>query len=374
VTVDLVLPDDIERPELQLDQRDASSPLIVPLGMLRKEQLVDFDLREGSSPVLLVRSELNARVAAAIIGQEARSQGASSQEVEAARPFFERIAGADRADARAAFEQVFTARVAGPSLPAGVAAETIAEQLRDSYILLIELPETGRRRRLVSFATDVPARNEPASVAQRLGLARTPLELDVPGVDQAASYHAEVVVPPGSLVTAARVDDDGRTVTAATELMGRRAAVFPRAACGPGTRLMLEISHEPGYFFMPAAIVSGVIALVLAAGVAVTWAGSRPEPTASAILLSGLSIVTGLVLRGDEQPLTSELYGLARASLTVVTLAAFAAAAVVALGARGTVLAALWTACLAVSVGGAATLGLSTLRATRDRTTGAVTE
>lgn len=169
-------------------------------------------------------------------------------------------------------------------------------------------------------------------------------------------------------MTAAVVLDEGDEVPAATQLTGRRAAVFPRTACGPETQLVLELGHERGYFFLPAAIVSSVIAVVLLAGVLVTWAGHDPEPTASAILLSGLGIVTGLVVRGDEQPLTSELHELARGVLAGVMVAALAAAAVVALGASGTLLAALWTVASCVSVCGAATLSVSASRATRSGT------
>ncbi|MCW2951883.1 MAG: hypothetical protein JWQ48_1053 [Conexibacter sp.] len=369
MTVDLALPEEGERAELRLDPRDASSPLVVPLGVMRKAQLIDFDLREGSSPLMLVRSELNAHVAAAIIGQEAASEGASPREVSAAWPLLERIAGADRDASQDAFERVF-ATDAGGAFGAGGAAWTIAEQLLTSYILLIELPETGSRRRLIRFATDqiVGVRDEHGSVAQRLGLQRAPLVLDLPGVDQAASYHAEVLVPPGSSVTAAVVQDGDRSVAAATQLTGRRAAIFPRSPSGRRTQLVLDVGQERGYYLLPAAIVSGLIALLLLAGVAVTWAGRDPEPTASAILLSGLGIVTGLVVRGDEQPLTAELHGLARAVLTVVMVAALAAAAVVALGATGYALAALWSLTLVISVGGAATLLVSASRATRSGT------
>jgi hypothetical protein len=36
VTVDLALPEEGERAELRLDPRDASSPLVVPLGVMRR--------------------------------------------------------------------------------------------------------------------------------------------------------------------------------------------------------------------------------------------------------------------------------------------------------------------------------------------------
>src|SRR5882724_12296679 len=64
VTVDLVLPSNQD--ELRVDLADGSSPLVLPLGLLKKEQLIDFDLAEGSSSLMLVRSGLNAIVAGAI--------------------------------------------------------------------------------------------------------------------------------------------------------------------------------------------------------------------------------------------------------------------------------------------------------------------
>jgi hypothetical protein len=115
-------------------------------------------------------------------------------------------------------------------------------------------------------------------------------------------------------------------------------------------QLLLEVSQERSFYLLPAAVIGTLICMVLTAGVAVAWAGGNPQSTASALLLSGLSTIAGLVIHRDDEPLTAELHGLSRGLLVSVCAAALGAAASIALGATGNTLAALWTAFLFVSV------------------------
>jgi hypothetical protein len=365
VGVDLVLPDAETRERLRVGD-DEHAPVMIPLGLLRKEQLIDFELGEGPDPRMLVRSALNALVASGALWSVAFFVDEVPQDAaDAALPWFERIVAADVEDAGRAFAELFedgggTVPAAAGAIAAAPETRAIAEQLRDSYILLVEAPETGARHRLLNFATDqVVGERRRAGWRERLGARPSAVTVDVPGASQAASYHAEVVVPPGAALAAVALLDGDVALPAATHVIGERATVYPRGPSPPSARLRLDIAHERSFFFLPAAVIATLGALALAAGAIVVAAGGEPEPTATAILLSGLGAVTGLVIRQGESPLTRELHGAARLVLVGVIVAALVAATAAALGAGGAALGAIWAACAVVAAAAATILWIS---------------
>jgi len=363
-TVDLVLPEAETRRELLLDPDDPSSPLVLPLGMQRKAELIDFHLGEGSKRLMLVRSSLNARVAAAVMAKVALLDDRPEEVTDAALPWLKRIAEPDLEDAHRAFEELFAADFkqqldddlrTARGLALSEETKEIAEQLRDSYIMLIELPDTGTRRRLIRSATDQVVAEQGGqrrSIANRLGLTATTITLDTPGASQTASYHAEISVPAGCVLSSAEVLGDARDDRTSRRLIGRRATVYIPQPTSKNAelQLQLEVSQERSFYLLPAAVIGTLICTVLSAGVAVTWANGKPQSTASALLLSGLSTIAGLVLHRDEDSLTAELHGLGRGLLVVISAATLGAAASIALGATHQTLAALWTVSLFVSV------------------------
>lgn len=229
VSVDLVLPDVVERLILGLDPNDADSPLVVALGMLRKAQLIDFDRSAGSTRHALLRSGLNTRVAAAVLANLAALEGRPHEAIQAAGAYFELIVGPDQAQADDAYDSLFGDGARAPretaELQQGEALKTVARQLCDSY-MLIELPDTGVRHRLVSFATDQVLDWRPRSVWQRLALASIAIELSAPGASQAASYHAELSVPAGCVLSSVQHGLSRSVLTAVTAAaLGAAAAV-----------------------------------------------------------------------------------------------------------------------------------------------------
>lgn len=380
VSVDMVLPDSARRERLRLDPADDETPLVIPLGVLRKAQLIDFDLREGSRPLLFVRSRLNVLVAAAVIAEEAQSDAISAEDAEAARPWLVRIAGPAHEDARKAFDELFPTEGREPSnaLPAGARrfarsrnARAIALQLRDAYILLVELPDSSTRRRLVGFATDqqlvepVEPRAGSSPLARSLGLSPTEIDLDVPGIAQTASYHVEVEVPRGCSAATASLECDGESVGRSVEIMGSRASIYGSRATETAeivhgdVRLRVGVRQDGRYFLFPALFAALVSTALLLAGLCVLKADGSLEPAATAILLSFIGLVTGLVVKSDEEKLTAELHGGARMVLVVVALCSVTAAAATAFGAQRETLERWWTWCALISVLGAGILALS---------------
>lgn len=357
VSLDLVLPRDPA--PLLVDPSDPRPVLVVPLGLMDKRQLVDFDLQEGDTRLSLVRSDLNSWAAAGILWNLAVFDGIAPTSATAAMPWFRRISGFSREDAVYAFD----ALMEGGADPGPQAREVsrsprvraMAAQLRDAYIMLVEMAPDGGRRRLVRFATDQPIDGPAASLPERLGFVPTHITLDAPGASQAASYHLEVVVPPGCVVSAV----DG-SAEAASEgeltLFGPRAARYvPSSAAEPGF-MDISVAGEPNFFFRPAMMLSWIVAVVLAAGLITTVSGGAFDAAAAAIMLSGLSAITGLVIRSDDDRLTVELHGAARFVLAGVGIVAFGAAATVAFGATGTDLERWWLGWLAGAVLGAVIL------------------
>jgi hypothetical protein len=171
--------------------------------------------------------------------------------------------------------------------------KAIAEQLRDSYILLIELPDTGVRRRLIRSATDqvvIEKGMRGRSIPDRLGLTATPIKLDIPGASQTASYHAEISVPRGCVLTSANVHDT-KGIPTSQRLIRHRATVYVAQPTDRDAKLQLEVNQERSFYLLPATVIGALICVVLTAGVAVAWAGGKPQSTASALLLSGLSTI-----------------------------------------------------------------------------------
>ena len=294
--VDLVLPAD--RADLRLGD-DEHAPLVVPLGMLRKHQLIDFELAEGASSRMLVSARLNTIVAAGALWNAATLlDGVPPDVATRALPVFERIVAPDVGRAAKALAVGLPGRRLGGHDAPRTAA--LAGQLAESYLLLVELPETGARHRVVTFATDQildEARTPPW--AERIGLRPSEVTFDIPGASQAPSYHAEVRVPDGCV---------------------------------------------------PAALLAGAL---------VADGATEPEPTATALLLSGLGAVTGLVIRPGEPPLTRDLHQVARWLLVVVLVLSLVGAGAIALGARDGTLAAIWAVCGVLAAAVAGTLGLS---------------
>jgi hypothetical protein len=175
-------------------------------------------------------------------------------------------------------------------------------------------------------------------------------------VGQSASYHVEVVVPPGCQIRDPRImADDGRA-PAKVHLMQRRATVYLLRRGEAQAGLRFDLGQAVGYFLVPAMIIAWLAVGAFVAGTAVVWAGGTPESTASAILLSGLGAVSGLVIRSEEAALTSAIHSWLRFVLTGVAMTTLAGAAAIAFGARAATLGIVWSVLLGLAVLGAGIL------------------
>jgi hypothetical protein len=326
VSVDFTVPAE-HREDLRLSEHE----WIVPLALLAKRPLANFDLRmEDLSSVPLLRSEETLLVARELLYVMLEIDEAAAADDPAAGQLIERILGVEPVDVSAELAEL-DARHGG--LP-GFAA--LAVGLSHGFLLCAVLGDVGRRR-VIKFAYDEPL-GRPARYAHFY---------ETPGCTEAASYHAEVAVPDEMRARATKlVDNVTGTVLAEGPRDADRPFVYYVADTGrrlePG--LSVRYGAERGRFLVPAALVAWVLALELAlpwllADLSHLAASGGP---AISILLSSSAVFSALVLRSGEHPLVRLVLAPYRLCLAAATVAAVVAAATLAFRAGGGVLAWCW--------------------------------
>jgi hypothetical protein len=326
VSVDFTVPAE-HREDLRLSERE----WIVPLALLAKRPLANFDLRmEDVSTVPLLRSEETQVVARELLYLMLELDQPAAVDDPAAGPLIERVLGVDPVDVSAELTELDERHGGLPGFAA------LADRLARGFLLCAVLSDVSHRR-VIKFAYDEPLAR-PARFAHFY---------DAPGCTEAASYHAEVAVPD---------ELRARTTTLADNVTGTVLAEGPRDADRPfvyyvadtGRRLEPGLSvrygTERGRFLVPAALVAWVIALELA----LPWLFADLSHLATfggpaiSVLLSITAVFSALVLRSGEHPLVRLVLAPYRVCLAAATLAAVLAAATLAFRAAGGVLGWCW--------------------------------
>jgi hypothetical protein len=324
VSVDFTVP-----LEHRADVRLSDTEWVVPLALLAKRELVNFDLRaEDLSSVPLLRSDeaqLVARELLYLMLDLDLEELGSELDVDAG-PLIERVLADDAS--------VIAELVSLEDRLPGFAA--LAERLVHGFLLCAVLADVSRRR-VIKFAYDEP-------------LARPDRAwhfYNAPGCTEAASYHAEVDVPDEVRARTTELLDNP---TGALLAEGPRDAVRPAvhyvAAAGariePG--LSVHYGMERGRFLVPAALVAWVIALELTlpwlfADLSALAVSGGP---AIAVLLSSTAVFSALVLRSGEHPLVRLVLAPSRLCLAAATVAAVVAGAALAFRASSGTLDVVW--------------------------------
>jgi hypothetical protein len=326
VSVDFTVPAE-HREDLRLSEDE----WIVPLALLAKRPLANFDLRtEDLSSVPLLRSEETHVVVRELLYLMLELDAPAAADDPDAGSLIERVLAVDPVDVTADLAEL-DARHGG--LPAFAA---LAERLAHGFLLCAVLGDVGRRR-VIKFAYDEPL-GRPARYAHFY---------DAPGCTEAASYHAEVAVPDEMRARTTRLVDN---VTGSVLAEGPRDADRPFVyyAADTGRRLAPGLSvrygAERGRFLVPAALVAWVLALELA----LPWLFADLDHLAAfggpaiSILLSSSAVFSALVLRSGEHPLVRLVLAPYRLCLAAATLAAVVAGATLAFRASGGVLVWSW--------------------------------
>jgi hypothetical protein len=368
VSVDFTLPDTLHD-DLRVG---TGGPWCVPLAILEKRPLRNFDLREHDEwrPVLGAGS--GGPIAAGVVTAAARL--ACQPEVLPAdvEHLLADVAGSDLQRARAGMRELQARAQHTPQIATVLADETSGYFLATfagSYLLVALLAEPHGRR-VFKYAYDEPLRlgaraSRARRLAQRLGWSPFVVDIAVPTAAHAASYHAEVVVPEELRLDAWIVDTRShRLLSTSTERAVDRASLYARGVTLADEPLLVTaICAERADLPTLALATSGVTALLLLAGAAL---GDLSSPTAGssvALLLAGSVLFTTTVARSGEHRLVRGIFAGPRWLLTIVAVAALAAAASVAFGAGDRVRDGVWYSGGALSLLSCLSLAVAFFRA-----------
>jgi hypothetical protein len=356
VSVDFTVPLE-HREEVRLSERE----WVVPLALLAKRPLVHFDLRtEDETSVPLLRSD-EARLIARELLYLALDVDAENADTVDATPLIEWILAARPDEApqiEAALEEL--EEQLGP-LPGFTA---LALQLTGGFLLCAVLNDVDRRR-VIKFAYDEPL-GQPGRASHFY---------DAPGCTEAASYHAEVAVPPEMRARTTRMIDNRTGLElAAGPRDADRPAIHYVADADAGIQPGLSVTYgtERNRFLVPAALMAWVIAI----GLTLPWffadldALARTGGPAVPLLLSTSAIFSGLVLRSGEHPLVRLVLAPYRLCLVAATVAVVVSGGALAFRATGATLSIVWGVGALVAVLSAGILSVEAARApsaARDR-------
>lgn len=369
VTVDFTLPGAL-LDDLRIGP---GGPWCVPIAILEKRPLRNFDLREHDEWRPILGASSGGPIAAGIVAAAARLASAPTPLDLDIVALLERVA---RSDPPGALEAMALLRRHAAE------AEQVATVLEDatsayflttfaeSYLLIALLAEPGGRR-ILKYAYDehvqfVHGRQRRARrLARRLGWSPLVIDIAVPSAAHGASYHAEVVVPEelrlDAFILDARTDE-----LLSTEIergVDRASLHAPRIGLDAEPVLVAAIRPERADLPTLAFATSAVTALLLLVGAALGDFGSPAAGSSVALLLAGSVLFTTAVARSGEHRLVRGVFAGPRWLLSVVAVAALAAAASVAFGADDGVRDPIWFSAGAVSLVSCLVLAVGFLRA-----------
>lgn len=230
MTVDLRVPDDAP---VFVDEA-GDEHWLVPLAVMRRRTMVSFHMYDEADkpitmPGLRLVQQLDQSLLLAAAAAVPRTDGVDLASDREVTTFVQDLVAGDAAEVRGSWERYD--RTATANSPLGALRRSpqfhaLARQLRGSFSLFVFLPVREGRHRLlrVSFVEPIrwsyqlptlreseskdgswdylPQLHEPwrlrgTRALAALGLTSTRVRIQVPSAERAASYHVEVVAPPG---------------------------------------------------------------------------------------------------------------------------------------------------------------------------------
>ena len=368
ISVDFTLP----QPLLADLRIGDDGPWCAPLAILEKRPLRNFDLREHDESRSILGAGTGGPIAAGVVTAAAQLAIAPDTLDPAVASLLARIARSDLDEARAAMEQLRSRAEHDPRIAKILADETSGYFLAtfaESYMLIALLGES-RGRRILKYAYDEHLRlgglaSRPRRLARRLGWSPFVVDVAVPTAAHAASYHAEVIVPEELRLDAWIVDTrtDELLSTDIERSVDRASLHAPRVALDAEPLLVTAIVAERADLPTLAFATSAVTSLLLLCGAIFGNFGTPTAGSAVALLLAGSVLFATTVARSGEHRLVRGIFAGPRWLLSVVAVAALAAAASVAFGADDRVRDVIWYAAGGLSLVACLTLAVGFFRA-----------
>ena len=364
VSVDFTLPE----PLLDDLRIGPDGPWCVPIAILEKRPLRNFDLREHDESRSILGASSGGPIAAGIVTAAARLAGAPGALEPEVASLLALIAGSDLDEARAALVALRSRAEGTPQIARILADDTSGYFLAtfaESYMLIALLAEPHGRR-ILKYAYDEHLQpggraSRSRRFARRLGWSPLVVDVAVSTAVHAASYHAEVVVPEELRLDAWILDErtDELLSTDIERAVDRASLHAPRVALDAEPLLVTAISPERADLPTLAFATSAVTALLLLFGAAFGDLGSPTAGSSVALLLAGSVLFATAVARSGEHRLVRGIFAGPRWLLSIVAIAALTAAASVAFGADDGLRDVVWycaggvslVACLILAVG-----------------------
>ena len=338
VTVDFTLPSSL-LDDLQIGD---DGPWCAPVAILEKRPLRNFDLREHDESRSILGAASGGPIAAGLVTAAARLAVAPDALQADVASLLALVARSDLEDSRAALTELRGKVPHAPQIDRVLADETSGYFLAtfaESYMLVALLADPGGRR-ILKYAYDEHLRfgdeaSRPRRLARRLGWSPFVVDVAVPTAAHAGSYHAEVVVPEELRLDAWILDErTGELLSTEIERHVDRASLHaPRVALDAQPLLVAAITPERADLPTLAFATSAVTALLLLLGAALGDFDSPAAGSSVALLLAGSVLFATAVARSGEHRLVRSIFAGPRWLLSVVAIAALAAAASVAFGA-----------------------------------------
>ena len=324
----------------------------MPISALTKEARRNFDVRDesGRSVPVLGRDHNGSLAHIALMNAIVRAlPNAAEEELSAISQEVSGIVFGDADGARSVLEDFVRRSQAGDRtrgrLLADPVCRTLLSTLWSNYVLFAVLQDDSPHRRVLKYSygddwsmsvsrVQVRERVRPAEVARRLRHPdRRYFLVPCPGAWRAASFHVEVAVPEELRIEcAALVGRGGGHGLGAAEYDVNRAALYARSEIDEEEEIAVStiLAPERTGRTAQAAGTSVVTAALIWLGVISRLDAENPGAAVS-LLLAGAALFSGITAAQGEHRLVSAVFNGARRWLTVVTFAALAASATLAM-------------------------------------------
>lgn len=326
---------------------------VVPISVLSKQPLRNFDLRDeqqASLPILNRADNgalgLTALLSAAL--DAIPTAAADERAVELLTAELQEIVCGDEQPALEVLSALVGAAEAGDPVRAPIwqdsTCRTLLRTLASDYVLFAALPAGGPDRRVLkySYGEDFPLdppwkrrldRYAPAEIWWRLRKPdRTWFLIDCPAAWRAASFHMEIAIPEELRVSYAELGrfcgDDAPEPLGVSDELANRSALYAAQEIAPhdDVRAFVEVVSERDGGAVRAAMTALAVTALLWLG----WlSGLDAEAPGAAVslLVAGGAVVSGLAASTGHHIIVNKLLRGRRRTLMLVTVAAIAASA-----------------------------------------------
>jgi hypothetical protein len=340
------------------------SPLPVPLALLEKRPLVEFDVFDEARNALPVYTRAENSYAAwsmlaAVAAVEIRDADGNGED-RSIEPLWEDLWSIASGDSEEALEVLNGFGESEDHLRRTLAGrsffDAVARTLATTFLLLVPVEGTPGQRRVIKFRYTQGLRRFGSGgerFCQAMGWMPAGFEFYVPAVGESESYHFELAAPT-DLEVARSILHLKDPVTGREDVegvsTGTRAHLYTtsREPDVDGTALVwLQISRTG--LLRSGCVVAGMIFAVLMFFYATGRLDRPPRDIQSAILLTLPALVATLVVRPGEHGLVTELLLGVRSEIALAGAAAYTAALLLGSGTRGEMLYGSWKVLLVLS-------------------------